>query len=238
VSWRVPVGRRLPDKVWWWVGDLAAMATSASRDPSLPSVHRTHCRYDQLTGEKHLLIAPNSEHSLITGVPEVVESLNTFIHSIAQGKTTRPNFEYTRDKTTGALTVTPTPGFTVVNVTLKHAETLQQERRDFRWVRLASNATGVCKFPSITPPKPIFGGNCLVPIVWDSHIIIGNDGVYTGTPPEPKHKGGWVGYYIEIQFAADTDAKTHYHFTTPGFTWPDTLPFADCKGEECVGTLL
>lgn len=123
-------------------------------------------------------------------------------------------------------------------MTLKHAETMQQTRRDFRWVRLASPSTEECKFPEIKPPKPIFGGNCLVPIVWDSEILTSSNGVYVGTPPEPKHKGGWVGYYIEIQFESDADAKTHYHFTTPGFTWPDTLPFADCTGEACTGTLL
>ena len=26
--------------------------------------------------------------------------------------------------------------------------------------------------------------------------------------------------------------------TTPGFTWPDTLPFKDCTGAECTGRLL
>ena len=31
--------------------------------------------YDDLSGEAHLLIAPNSEHSLATGIPEVCRSV-------------------------------------------------------------------------------------------------------------------------------------------------------------------
>ena len=38
--------------------------------------------YDQLEGEKHLLIAPNSEHSLSTGFPEVVKAASYMLWSI------------------------------------------------------------------------------------------------------------------------------------------------------------
>ena len=37
--------------------------------------------YDELTGEKHLLIAPNSEHSLASGIPEVLDCLGTTIRA-------------------------------------------------------------------------------------------------------------------------------------------------------------
>ena len=57
-------------------------------------------------------------------------------------------------------------------------------------------------------------------------------GAYTAVPPEPQKAGHWTGYYIEIKF----DDK--YQFSTPGFTWPDTLPFPDCTGKECSGHLL
>lgn len=38
-------------------------------------------------GETKLLIAPNSEHSLATGIPDVVTSCGTFARSIAMGNT-------------------------------------------------------------------------------------------------------------------------------------------------------
>ena len=34
---------------------------------------------DELQGETHLLIPPNSEHSLATGIPEVIDSLSAFL---------------------------------------------------------------------------------------------------------------------------------------------------------------
>ena len=45
-------------------------------------------RYDDFitAGETHLLIAPNSEHSLASGIPEVVESMGTMISSLANGQ--------------------------------------------------------------------------------------------------------------------------------------------------------
>ena len=29
-------------------------------------------------------------------------------------------------------------------------------------------------------------------------------GRFTATPPEPRHAGGWVAYYMELKFEADT----------------------------------
>ena len=57
-----------------------------------------------------------------------------------------------------------------------------------RWVRIAdgSPALGNCTLPDIPLKKPIFGANCLVPIVWYSDVIEKQDGVYTATPPTPK----------------------------------------------------
>ena len=29
--------------------------------------------------------------------------------------------------------------------------------------------------------------------------------------------------------------KEDYIVTTPGYTWPNTLPYPDCTGEGCLG---
>ena len=44
----------------------------------------------------HLLIAQNSEHSLATGIPEVLPALSVFLSSIAHGHppSRRPSFEF------------------------------------------------------------------------------------------------------------------------------------------------
>ena len=162
-------------------------------------------------------------------------------------------------------------------------------------MRLAGNATGKCSLPDVPLPKPLFGGNCIQPIIWTSTTVTGHASlrdpgskVYSALPPKPKHEGRWVGYYLEAHFASDTGLKEDFvralsytsscscpialrlashssrarsvlHarnsasqclafalgrlircgllqiFTTPGWTFPNTLPFADCTGEECRG---
>ena len=53
-------------------------------------------------------------------------------------------------------------------------------------------------------------------------------------PPVPSKKGHWTGYYIQVYFKGDTEEHTlgildnEFSFSTPGFTWPNTLPFPDC----------
>lgn len=199
--------------------------------------------YDEIKGETHLLIAPNSEHSLSTGIPEVLNALSAFVSSIAHGKTNRPNFVHKFESATGTLSVT-LPSSTPPNkVVLRHAMTLQEKRRDFRWVRLANNDTGLCTKPYIPLPNPIFGGNCIQPIFWhgtDLNATTSSNGdllTYTYTPPA-KMKN-WMGYYIEVFWPSDTGLeKNQFQFTTPGYTWPDTLPFPDCHGAACQGTVL
>jgi hypothetical protein len=66
-------------------------------------------------------------------------------------------------------------------------------------------------------------------------------GVFKATPPEPSSKGNWVGYYVQVYFKGDTEhgftiLNDKFSTTSPGFTWPDTLPFKDCDANkgECI----
>eukprot|EP01052_Picozoa_sp_SAG31_P048944 SAG31_NODE_10485_length_1132_cov_2.338819_2_plen_189_part_01 len=165
--------------------------------------------YNEMPGESHLLIVPDAEHSLATGLPEVLSSLGTFVASILAGhtQTMRPHFDFTYDQETGELVVTvPATSPKPTKVWLQHAQTLQTHRRDFRWVRMASNTTGACTLPGIPLSKPLFGGNCLQPILWhnitlepqdERHEAINGDVVYRGVPPRPS-PGRWTGYYVEL----------------------------------------
>jgi len=196
--------------------------------------------FDKLSGEKRLLIAPNSEHSLTTGIPEVITCLSTVFLSIAENRPI-PSFDYAVDTSNGELTVTIPEGVDHGKVVLRHTQTHQTQRRDFRWVRMASNYTEPCKFPEIKLKKAVFGGgNCLVPILWTGttlDAVPGQPNVYKATPPQPKD-GHWTGYYIEVFFPSNSETKDHFQFTTPGYVWPDTLPFKDCHGETCIGRLV
>ena len=140
---------------------------------------------------------------------------------------------------------------------LKYAQTLSTERRDFRWVAQKNNFTGLeCKWPWLPIPgqskaelfsKYSLKDNsdlCLQPIIWhsktlrQSHETDSGDLVYRTDPPKPKD-GHWMGYYIEVVFPGDTSQglkvfKNEFVHTTPGYTWPNTLPFDDCHGESCI----
>ena len=85
------------------------------------------------------------------------------------------------------------------------------------------------------------GELCYQPIVWGARAIEKSEetefgeAIYSAQAPTPKD-GHWTGYYIELIFPGDTEPttrvlKSEYIYSTPGFTFPDTLPFADCTGE-------
>jgi len=43
----------------------------------------TNIYYDQLGGEKHLLITPNAEHSMASNILTVITSITAFMKSLA-----------------------------------------------------------------------------------------------------------------------------------------------------------
>ena len=200
-----------------------------------------------LPGETHLLIAPNSEHTLATGIPEVLETVIAFYASIAAGEeaSARPSFDVAREATTGRITVTvPAGAPPPAKVYLRTDETASK-RRDFRWVRMANNETGECSIlHKEVPIAPMEGGgNCVVPRFWKKTALVptspGNgELVFAATPPTPSRKGHFVGYYIEMLFDSSHAPRAQFMLSTPGYVWPDTLPFPDCDLASCPTNLL
>lgn len=238
---------------------LPKMAVVSSDDEFM-QLDWTQHGWATLPGETHLLVAPNSEHSLSSAIPELIPSLAAFIASLDAGEpaTARPQFSYAVDATTGALTVTlPAGSPTPVKVVLRHGQTTSDKRRDFRWVRFANASIGDhCTLPDVPLKKPLFGGNCVQPIVWEETELAPNASasaaaaagggvegaaaapvVYTATPTPPK-KGHWRGYYIELKYASTQLKKAEMRVSTPGFVWPNTMPYPDCNMSECPPVLL
>ena len=157
--------------------------------------------WDELKGEKYLLIAQNAEHSLATGIPEVLETLANVVATVA-AKKALPTFTQTYDPTTGKLSVTIPEGVPHGKVVLRHATTLQNKRRDFRWVRLANNDTGACTFPDIPLSPPLFGGNCLQPVIWLGKTLAADSddkNTYSATVPTPAN-GAWTVSLCYVQY--------------------------------------
>jgi len=208
-----------------------------SSDDEFMMMEQTALWWDQMKGEKHLTIANNAEHSMATGIVELLETLVNTISSIYHGGK-RPEWSFTADQESGVITVTIPPTQPHGKVVLRHANTISKTNRDFRWARLSNNVTGPCKLPEIELKKPIlFGANCLEPIVWTGTTLNETSpGVYTASVPAPKH--GWTGYYVEAYFPSDQGLKVEYKLTTPGLVWPNTYPFPDCTKAGCKGHLL
>lgn len=231
-----------------------------SSDDEFMSMDWTNIYWNKLGGEKHLTIMPNTEHSMATGMYEAVSLISTLYRSIAAGKTSndRPRFDFQYDNDTGEITLTvPKDQTQPKTVELRHTQTLSKERRDFRWAVEVNNfSMPECDFPYIPLPKKDtldiqdrYGLKkqqdlCIAPMLWQAKDLtktsVNEDGdaIYHISPPIPKD-GHWTGYYISLVFPGDTEAerftlRNEYRVSTPGYTWPNTLPFEDCHGDTCI----
>jgi len=84
----------------------------------------TNLYYDKLKGEKNLLIVPNAEHSMATGIVGVLSACGAFTRSIASNHTSRPTYTYEFNKDNGMITVKiPKTGPKLLGVYLRHGET-------------------------------------------------------------------------------------------------------------------
>lgn len=126
-----------------------------STDDEFMMMDWTNMYYDKIRGEKHLLIAPNTEHSLATGLYSILSGAATFLRSVATNPnhSSRPNFDYDYDPISGEITVTiPEGSPQPLAVYLRHTDTMQGTRRDFRWVVLKDKIVDECKWPYIQLP--------------------------------------------------------------------------------------
>jgi len=190
-------------------------------------------------GEKHLMIANNAEHSMATGVLELLGSLGNYASSVFKNGT-RPQFTWDMDTQNGVITVNIPEGVKHGKVVLRTAPTLNLQRRDFRWfVKAETNAKGkpTCKLPTVGPLSLLGFEACVMPTIWTGQTLNATSpGVYKAEIKKPLL--GWTGAYVEVFFPSDTGLNTEYQFTTAGMVWPQTLPFPDCHGLGCDGVLV
>jgi len=211
-----------------------------SSDDEFMMMEWTRTWWDKFTGEKHLMIANNAEHSMATGIVELLQTLGCYAKSLFLNGT-RPTFDWSLDLSKGAITVRIPPGTAHGKVVLRHGHTMTTKRRDFRWVALPDRDNGTkCTLPDVGPVKGgPFGLLCVQPTIWTGTTLkASSPGVYTGVIPKPFLNLGWIGAYVEVFFPSDTGMKQEYQMTTAGMVWPQKLPFPDCQGEACSGHLV
>lgn len=182
--------------------------------------------WDNMTavGETHLIMIKNAEHSLATGLVEVVEAISSFMHDVFAGYK-RPNmtWKFGRNGNNGTISIETT--VKPEKVIVRHATTLQTARRDWRLI------TGANPCPWIAVK-----GECIQPVLWAGEEAIQVDDThYIAEMPMPDQ--GWRAWFAEVHFKQGVGIAP-YIFSTQVDILPDTFPFPDCHGAGCKGTLL
>lgn len=77
---------------------------AVSADDQFMMFDWTNMWYDKFQGEKRLMILPNNDHGL-QDINMVLTQWGNLVRSLAQGKTNRPSFTYTKNSENGMLSV-------------------------------------------------------------------------------------------------------------------------------------
>lgn len=195
-----------------------------------------------LPGRNHRLMADNAEHSLATGVFQVLESILAWYQSILH-KVDPPNFTWSIDPTDGAITIVAYDRKPDV-VVLRYATTVDGNvRRDFRLVA-GDTPANPCKHIKVD----LFGKACIKPVIWmglkvaptsynttsipnllskpESEELsiqgpqgvhhVDENGVHTWTYKLvlPAPPVGWRGFLGELYYDGIPGTGTTYRFTT------------------------
>jgi len=170
--------------------------------------------YKNLTGETHLFLAPNAEHSCATSIFDIMDTVVSWLTMMLYNRP-RPvySFDIVKSNTTASITMlTDTPPSSVL---MWHARTLPGDKlRDFRLV--------ICyQLPE-----------CLQPVIWFPEPILptNSSGMYKYTYSMPKPESGWVGFLFEVYWPQPD--LYDFRITSELNVIPDVMPFPPC-GDHC-----
>jgi len=178
------------DNLWWW---------------------------PNMSDPKHLLMVPNAEHSLATGIVSILDAAGAFFHGFLT-KDTVPTFSWAIDPSTGAITVTNPPN---------QAQPIEV----VMWYAYSAKGTGRRDFRLVAGPQPH-----LQPVLWlPMELVPVETNTWVANTPAVED-GRWVAFLVTVLYKGP--AKLPYQFTTQVSIWPQTFPCEDCYGAACYGTLV
>lgn len=144
--------------------------------------------WDAMPGEKHLLMIQNAEHSMATGVTEIIQSVSAFADSVFAG-TERPSMEWQLSTNATGGSVSVTMSEEPVKLFVRWTDTLDGYRKDFRLVAGPDNCT--------SPRIPVSGA-CGQPILWKTmNATKVGPMKYTASFSNPE--SGWRAFFIEVR---------------------------------------
>jgi len=229
-DWDEPAMTKLMQIIdpWYYLDRLTMpkFAVNAVGDEFQMPDDQRHWGHDTV-GPMHYMLVKNAEHSLATGVFEVLQGVGAFTQALVNGQTP-PTYTWHYNETNGDITVnTPVPPSKITVTWSDSAEGVSTGRRDFRWAALN---VSFC-------PVKIFGA-CVRPLLWTTSDTEGltqlNETawrVHMEPPPQ-----GWRAFTMELHWP-NTAGPDDFYFTAPASVVPVTYPFPECHGQACKGTL-
>ena len=198
-------------------------------------------------------IVPNAEHSEATGILELLPAAATFLRGVQRGidATARPVFNWTTDDKTGTITVTQVSKHIPLQVSMWSAKTASNHRRDFRVIN-GLNATECKAEGGLWVKSKNICSN--LKSFWKKNTLERNkDGTWTAAM-DVDPSGKWTAFFVHMEYEGpqQEDAAVagrrrldwpissdgRYQATTTVSIIPNTFPFADCHGDDCLGTLV
>jgi PhoPQ-activated pathogenicity-related protein len=192
-----------------------------------------HTWWGQLPGESLRFIVTAAEHSMITGLVRVLNTVKAWLWALLTN-TPRPTPSWQLNTDTDGsivLNVAAQPGTPQVSqVKLQTVNTLQPLRKDFRLIT-GNTPADPCKYI----PVPVFGGGCLVPMLWTPTDIALNSSNTIITLKQDAPATGWRAFMASLFYPGPAGTNTTYELTTQASVIPNTWPAPPCSGQKCDG---
>ena len=229
------------------LADLPKLIVTGSNDEFFMP-YDNHAWWDDMPGVKHLLIGVNADHKDGSWCPMTLPSMITWATGIMhKNPAVNPQLEWNSwftgegESQIAHLNVTLTLGEgslkpNNVSVIYSHSDP-NSNRIDFRWFSVDK----VCQGPNVTYHNIDV---CVHPYPWQSYPLSPVESSetaihYTASMPAPSISA-YGGFFVQFMFPGVTEGIVQYPLVvnTQVVIVPNTLPFPDCSGTACAGTLV
>jgi hypothetical protein len=116
-------------------------------------------------------------------------------------------------------------------VLIWHANTLSTTKRDWRLAKLDAH----CTTKNVSTPG---GKACLQPIIWYPAAPTKLNSTAFQAAFKPPPGGEWTAYFMVAEFEQNPAVEYKFKLTTQVQITPAVVPFPDCVGEGCLGSLI
>jgi len=210
--------------------------------------------WNDMPNPKHFIMTPNAEHSMSTGILEVVPAISAFLNYHLRNEVV-PTWTWTINNSTGQIDATLDEHGVVFEANVYHATSCGANngnsvndgvsRRDFRVAMMdAPCSCGMASGDMCTNLQSLWHKEPLV------ETIVRGRRTYSALVEAPTD-GKWVAFFIDIRYRRPKgeeedlqagllpkDLAGRLEFTTAVSILPMTFPYPECSGASCGNNLV